>query len=254
MAAPGRVSLVEDGLVYWVILRRPEKLNALDRLMWLELASALGSACSSDARLVALRGEGRALCTGDDIAAMYRLSTRDEADEFFAAVEGAVKELARCEKPVAVLVKGYAYGGCAEILLLSDYVVAVRGSLIAFPEVLLGLIPPLALAVGTRLLGRRLLRHLESGAPLTAEEAADLGLVDDLVDTEREAEERIRAFAEQLSRADAGAVAFVRRTALSQALEGGLAGPLEKLKELVLSEAAKDRMRAFLESRQRRRS
>jgi len=245
----GRVRLERRGPVAWVVLDRPEKLNALDEGMWRQLASTLRDACGGPEAVVALRGEGRALCTGDDIKAMLNLGSIEESRRFFSAVREAVESLMECGKPVAMLVNGYAFGGCAEILLLADYVVAIDGSLIAFPEVRLGLIPPIASSLGPTLTGRRIARLLVTGSPVSAREARELGIVDEVVGSEGEALEAIERFAEEVAAAEPRAVAVTRRLLASALNARVLEDALRALEEMVLSEQAKTRMRAFLESR-----
>ncbi len=239
------------GNVFWVVLDRPEKLNALDEAMWRELESRLREGCGSGAPLVALRGEGRAFCTGDDISAMAGLRSADEALEFFDAVEAAVDALDSCSKPVAALVHGYAYGGCAELLLLMAIVVAVRGARIAFPEVRLGLIPPLLTALGPLLLGRRAFALALTGAELGAEEARAAGLVDYVVASPEEGVKLIEGLAGVLARMEPRAVALARRAMRRAVRALASREAFEALKALVLSAAARERMRAFLEKRLR---
>ena len=239
-----------EGRVYWVVLNRPEKLNALDEGMWRGFRERLVEGCGSDATIVAVRGAGRAFCTGDDIAAMEALRGFEDSSRFFDTVASAVRVLMECAKPVAALVHGYAYGGCAEILLLMDYVVAVKGTRIAVPEARLALIPPLMATLGTLLLGRRARTLALSGAEVGAEEARLLGLVDEVVESAEEGVKAVEAFAEAVSQLDPEAVARTRRLSMETlARLASLWEGLHLLTGMVLKGEARRRMRAFLEKR-----
>ncbi len=244
--------LSDSGKVYWVSLQRPEKLNALNREMWLQLADEISKGCSSTANLVALKGEDRAFCTGDDIKAMFELESEGEAKSFFDSIRKAVEAIVSCSKPVVPVVHGYAYGGCAEILLLMDYVVGVSGTRIAAPEVYLGLIPPILSSIGPLLLGRRARWLALSGEPLDVNTAKNLGLVDAVVNTIEEVVKHVEEKASLLDLADKAAVAITRKilfTPLIEALERS--GSLDELVRLSLTPQAKARMEAFLKRKGR---
>ncbi len=237
------------GRIYWIILDRPEKLNALDSGMWSSLADEVGKGCSlENVSLVVLRGSGRAFCTGDDIGAMNSLKGFEDSKSFFSSVEKAVNALVGCRKPVAALVHGYAYGGCAEILLLMDIVVAVRGTRISVPETRLGLIPPLITALGPIVIGRRARLLALTGIEIDADQALSWGLVDFVVDGVDEAEALLHRISERIAELEPNAVAEARRLAMNVlARIAGLGEGLALLQSMVLSEAARRRMRLFLE-------
>ncbi len=244
--------LSNSGKVYWVILRRPEKLNALNREMWLQLAEEVSKGCASSAKLVALKGEGRALCTGDDIKAMFDLENEEDAREFFESIRKAIEAIVSCRKPIAAIVHGYAYGGCAEILLLMDYVVGVHGAKIAAPEVYLGLIPPILSAVGPFLLGRKARWLALSGEPLDVDEARNIGLVDAVVESVEDAVKHVEEKASLLDLADDNAVAVTRKMLFMPIIEAiEKSGSLDELVKLSLTPQAKARMEAFLKRRGR---
>ncbi len=240
-----------DAPLFWVELRRPEKLNALDLDMWRGLEARLRGACRGPWALVALRGAGRAFCTGDDIGAMEALSTPEEAGEFFDALAGAVRAIVECGRPVAALVHGYAYGGCMEILLLLDVVVGVRGALLAAPEARLGLLAPLLSTLGPILLGRRALGLASTGRPISVEDALRYGIVDYVVDSVEEGEALLRRIASEAAASDPQAVALARRLSLESLPWERAWRALDELKKLVLNPRAKERMRAFLQRRAR---
>ncbi len=212
------------------MLNRPEKLNALNRETWRSLRAALEESCNdSSVKAVSITGSGRAFSAGDDIYDMYSFRDKDEAHRFFALIMETLKTLAACSKPVLSLVNGLAYGGGGEILLLTDYNITLKTATIAYPEALIGLFPPVLLTYGKRVIGPRIALQLAStGKPLTATEALELGIIDELVDTLEEGRSRVRIVAGYM-RMEAGlARRFIFRGDIMAELEEALRVLAEK--------------------------
>ncbi|WP_252896712.1 enoyl-CoA hydratase/isomerase family protein [Metallosphaera hakonensis] len=140
----------------WIVFNRPEKLNALDLEGWKFLGDYVRKADSSRSLATIITGTGRAFSAGDDIGAMANLEEQDKAEEFFNTLLYAVDGLIDSKKPVIGAVNGLAYGGGCEILLFMDVVVSVASAKFSIPEGRLGLIPPMALSVGYKAIGRPL--------------------------------------------------------------------------------------------------
>ncbi|MEB3851506.1 MAG: enoyl-CoA hydratase/isomerase family protein [Desulfurococcales archaeon] len=239
--------LEERGPIAVVRLARPEKRNALDLEAWRLMGAHLARACGrrGPGRVVALAGSGGFFSAGDDIRAMLSLETPGEARGFFEALAGAVWSLLTCGKPTMAVLEGPAVGGGAEIVLAVDYSIASRRAWLSYPEAHLALIPPILSTLGFLLLGRRAWRLAATGATLTAEEAARLGIVDEVVEPGEEWA-RAAAVAERLASLPYGVAAAVRRASLRLALNA-LEAAVDDLSSLVLGAEAKSRMRAFLE-------
>ncbi len=217
-------------------LNRPDVLNAVNLRMRDELWSALHAFRDDpDARVLIVRGEGRAFCAGADIS------------EFGTAPSIVEARLARRErdlwgmllhlpKPVIAAVHGYALGAGCELSLLCDLRVAADDALFGLPEVALGYIPS---AGGTQTLPRMIapgvaLHMILSGDPIDAQEAYRRKLVHRVVPREQldaAADEWARALVSRPARALSYAKeAIVRGLDLSLrdglALETRLAGLL----------------------------
>ncbi len=189
-----------DGL-HVIVLNRPGKLNALNRQVWEELTAELRGSCKGDYDGLVITGSGRAFSSGDDIVEMYNFKDESEARDFFDRVYSAVETLVSCDRVVAGLVNGLAYGGGGEILLLLDYTVALENAVIAYPEARIGLIPPVLLTIGPRVIGyRKALQLALTGREIQASEAVDLGLIDDTARSIDEAFEKIARFARSTPR------------------------------------------------------
>jgi len=161
-------------------MNRPQVLNALSKGMFRDLRKALALATKAgDAQVVEVTGAGKAFSAGLDIREVGGFKSRAEAKEF---VYGLVKpfwdQLFKCEKPVISLVDGPAYGAGAEIVLASDIVIASAESTFAFSGGRVGALCCMSGIIGPSLMnGRKLVEMNLAGTPLSANEAANYGLV-----------------------------------------------------------------------------
>jgi enoyl-CoA hydratase / 3-hydroxyacyl-CoA dehydrogenase len=161
-------------------MNRPHVLNALSKGMFRDLRKALGLAAGDDdARVVEITGSGKAFSAGLDIREVGGFKSRAEAREFvYRLVKPFWDQLFKCEKPVISLVDGPAYGAGAEIALASDIVIASTESTFAFSGGRVGALCCMSGVIGPSLMnGRKLVEMNLTGSPLTANEAANFGLV-----------------------------------------------------------------------------
>jgi enoyl-CoA hydratase len=167
------------GAVALLTLDRPDALNALDRALLHDLEACI-AAVASDAsvRAVVVTGAGRAFAAGADIEQM-RGMTPAEAEAFSRLGHRVFGALEALPVPSIAAVNGYALGGGCELACACDWIYASAKARFGQPEVNLGIIPGFG---GTSRLARRvgLARAKEmvlGGAPLPAEEALRVGLV-----------------------------------------------------------------------------
>jgi enoyl-CoA hydratase len=134
-------------------LKRPDKLNALDRPMidaLLDGARAIEA--SSEARVAILWGEGKAFCAGGDIAAWGGLPPLEMWRDWTRAGHRAFEALARLRVPLIVVLTGHAFGGGLELAAVGDVRIAESGIRLGLPESGLGMAPGWS---GTQRLVRR---------------------------------------------------------------------------------------------------
>jgi enoyl-CoA hydratase len=179
------VRLEVSGGIATITLARPEKLNALDDVM-VELLGRYADAIDSDrsVRAVILTGEGKAFCTGGDIAAWGGLSPLDMGQGWVRSGHRVFDKLARMKPPVIAALNGHALGGGLELAIAADIRICEAQAKIGLPECGLGMIPGWS---GTQRLVRRLgssvARRLAlTGEVFTAETALSLAVVDQVVD------------------------------------------------------------------------
>lgn len=175
-----------------ITLDRPERLNALNIRIGIELLDALDAAeRDSDVRVVVLTGAGRAFCAGDDLTGMADATTpyRPLPDPIEQYVRGEgrwpviVQTLRALSKPVIGRINGHAHGAGFNLALACDMRVMADSATLAVPFVRRGL------ATGTSLLQQfvgigKALEWTMRGATLTAAEAERWGLVSMIVTDE----------------------------------------------------------------------
>lgn len=179
-------------------INRPECLNALDYATIDELLIALEEISSNaHIRVAILTGAGdRAFSSGADIRALAASISRGAsvaAREFAGRGQRLTTAVETCPKPIIVAVNGLACGAGCEITEAAPLAIASDRASFAKPEINLGFPPPFG---GTqrlpRLVGRkRALAMILTGAPISATQAADIGLINYVVPHERLVEEAI---------------------------------------------------------------
>jgi enoyl-CoA hydratase len=207
------------GAVRHLVVNRPDKLNALNRETLNELTLAFIQAAQDDAvRVVVLAGAGeKAFVAGADISEMNGY-TPVQAQGFSRAGQRLMSSIERLGKPVIARVQGFTLGGGMELAMACHLRVASEKARFGQPEINLGLIPGFG---GTqrllRLAGRAAALELcLLGAPINAQRAYELGLVNRVVAPEA-LDETVNAMADQLAAAAPLAAAGI----LDAILQGG---------------------------------
>lgn len=177
------VLIETKGAVQWIVLNRPEVLNAFDEEMGRALLEALEAASDSSIRAVVITGAGRAFCAGEDLAPLAGLYKEGRAPNHGEILRSrynpAVERMMALQKPIVAAINGVAAGAGVALALACDFrVMADEARLVpAFSKV--GLVPDsgstwlLAKYLGV---GRALDIAMRSD-PIEAERALALGLV-----------------------------------------------------------------------------
>ncbi|MES2858188.1 MAG: enoyl-CoA hydratase-related protein [Pseudomonadota bacterium] len=167
-----------------IAVNRPEKLNALNAATLDALDAAFAEAAADPAvRVIVLTGSGpKAFVAGADISEMNTLSPVQGRD-FSLRGTRMMRRVEKQAKPVIAMVNGFAFGGGLELAMCCHLRIAADTAKVGQPEINLGLIPGFG---GTqrllRLCGRAASLELcLTGAPITAERALQLGIVNRVV-------------------------------------------------------------------------
>jgi enoyl-CoA hydratase/carnithine racemase len=130
-----------DGIAS-LVLERPEKLNALTNAMLEAILDAAAQVARDDAaRVLVIRGAGRAFCAGDDLRDMgdyprpIPLGSTPETEY----QHNVVRTLRRVPKPVVASIHGYCLGMGHDIALSCDLRIAAESARLGEPRVLRGM-------------------------------------------------------------------------------------------------------------------
>jgi methylglutaconyl-CoA hydratase len=205
---------VDEGIAT-VTLNRPEKRNALDAYTVAELKTAVTRAESDDRiRVMLLRGEGRDFCAGGDLEQLYRITTAggplENLNDASALGELFVR-MRRARMPIVAAVHGNTIAGGAGLATAADLVVASDDAVFAYPEIQLGFMPAMVMALLRRAVGEKVAFDLVTGGHrIDAAEALRIGLVNRAFAKDRFAEESL-AFARELATRSASALQLIKR-------------------------------------------
>jgi len=182
-----------EGAVARIILNRPEKRNALNEAVIAGVKESLRRA-SDDERVcaVVINGAGKDFCSGADLAALHQIAQASVAEnvddarsllELFALIR-------QIPVPVIAAVKGRALAGGAGLASACDIVLASASARFGYPEVKIGFVPAMVMAILRRNVSeKRAFELVTRGAEISADEAKQLGLInqvfaDDTFDSE----------------------------------------------------------------------
>ena len=242
-----------DGGVARITLNRPDKLNSFNVAMHQELRDALDSL--GDARVLVLTGAGRGFCAGQDLN--DRSVASDHPVDLGVTVETCwnplIRRLAGLHQPVIARVNGVAAGAGANVALACDLVIAARSAKFIQSFTAIGLVPD---SGGTwilpRLVGQaRALGLALTGEPLSADQAAEWGLIwkavdDDALDAE------VDGLAAKLAALPPLGLAETKkmlRSTWSRTLEQELTEERNEMRRLGFTADYREGVAAFLEKR-----
>jgi enoyl-CoA hydratase/carnithine racemase len=225
-----RFSAADD--VGTVVLGRPDKLNALTFEAYADLRDLLTELPHrGDVRVLVLRADGRAFCSGGDVNEIIGATLAMAPDELlaFTRMTGDVIRLMReCPIPVIAAVHGMAAGAGAVLALAADFRVCTPAARFAFLFTKVGLSGG---DMGAAYLLPRLVglghatRLLMLGDTISAQEADRIGLVSFLVEADG-FDEAVDALARRLASGPAQAYAQTKAL-LTKEQDMSLAGAVE---------------------------
>ena len=175
-----------DGSIATVTLNNPERLNALNKSMWVRLGVVMRELSADDAlRCIVVRGAGeKAFAAGADIAefASERADTK-QAKPYGHLIHETMQAVARCKHPTVAMIRGACIGGGLEIAAMCDLRVCGQSSRFGIPVNKLGLTMAYGELMGLlALVGRAVaLEILLEGRVFEADEAYRKGLVNRVV-------------------------------------------------------------------------
>lgn len=194
-------------------LNRPEKLNAINQKMHMELALAFQRFADSEAFVAIVTGAGRAFTAGMDVkenldAGRTTMEEPDLGELYNPFWPGETSDesaptlmrgqFRRLDKPVIAAVHGYAFGGGLLMALAADLCIAGESTVFEVSEVARGMISGWELGYLHRI-PRHIAMELAMGLRISGQRAYEIGLVNRVVADELVLQTAIE-YAERLSK------------------------------------------------------
>ncbi len=175
---------VESGIAR-VALSRPERRNALDQELLTELREALRAASLDESiRVVLLTGLGKDFCSGMDLQTFADDASGD-VTKFQAEARnmaGLLIDMRRHPRPIVAAVQGRALGGGCGIATAADIVLAADSAQFGYPEINIGFVPAIVMAILRRLVSeKRAFELVATGAVISAGAALEFGMINRIV-------------------------------------------------------------------------
>ncbi len=247
------LTLVVADRIATITANRPDKLNALNDALMIELGNAVDEAVKNPGvGAIIVTGAGRAFVAGADIAEL-RAKSPEQMHELARRGQDVFRKFETSPKPVIAAVNGFALGGGCELALACHVRVASEHAKFGQPEVKLGIIPGYG---GTQRLARiagkgRALQLLLTGEIIDATEAYRIGLANQVV-TPAMLLEAARGMANAMMAngplALAGCIDVVNRGA-DMPLDDACALEAKVFSELAATQDMREGTSAFLEKR-----
>ena len=214
MAADQTVLYEASEGVARITLNRPEKRNALNSELIASLKDALRRADDDDeVRAIIVTGAGSDFCSGADLAALQKIASASVEENLDDA--GALMELfvliRSVRQPVIAAVRGRALAGGCGLASACDIVLAARSGRFGYPEVKIGFVPAMVIAMLRHNVSeKRAFELVTLGNEISAEEAVAIGLVNRVMDDEA-FDDEVDAFVQQFLKTSSSAVSLTKR-------------------------------------------
>ncbi len=179
---------VKDDFLLTITLNRPDKRNALNDALVNDLKDALRETDKDETlRAVIIKGAGKDFCSGADLSALQKISesdvleNHDDADslrELFSLIRSL-------KLPVIAAVHGRALAGGCGLATACDLVLATNDAKFGYPEVKIGFVPAMVMAILRRNTSeKRAFALATQGFEFDAATAKDFGLINEIFPAE----------------------------------------------------------------------
>jgi methylglutaconyl-CoA hydratase len=189
MSGTGFLLTADDRGVATLTLNRPEVANAYDEDLLRALTDMLRQIADDDAvRALVIRGAGKHFQGGADINWLNRLSRLGPEENYTASIVTVRfgKTLNELPKPTVAVIHGACFGGGVGIACCVDAALATPDAVFAISEVRHGIAPtPISTHMVNAIGLRQTRRYALTGERFGADEAARIGLVHEVLATDR---------------------------------------------------------------------
>jgi methylglutaconyl-CoA hydratase len=198
----------------WITLNRPEKRNALNDEMISVLRRFISVAQDDpQVRSLVITGAGADFCSGADLASLKKITESSIDDNLDDAqrLASLFSEIRHCRLPVIAMVRGRALAGGCGLASACDMVLAAESSRFGYPEVKLGFVPAMVMAILRRNVSEKIAFELiTTGAEISAGEAEKIGLINHVY-SDDSLEREVRTIVARFAKASMTAVALSKR-------------------------------------------
>jgi methylglutaconyl-CoA hydratase len=182
------IQLAYDGGIATITLNRPEKRNAISFELIDDLLQALDELAKSDTIVLIVTGAGKAFCSGMDLDNLKSLlgRTPEQNLEDSRTMVQLFRSLYAFPKVTIAAVNGPAIAGGTGLALLCDFTLAAPEAKFGYTEVRIGFVPAIVSTFLLRQIGEKQARDLLlTGRIFDADEAARIGLVNEIISAEK---------------------------------------------------------------------
>lgn len=164
-----------------IVLNRPEKRNALNDELIAEIKRGLGEAARDETvRAIVISGAGKDFCSGADLSALQKIaqaSMSDNAEDARSLLD-LFLQIRQARVPVVAAVRGRALAGGCGLATACDLVLASETARFGYPEVKIGFVPAMVLAILRRNVSeKRAFELITRGEEISAAYAKEIGLI-----------------------------------------------------------------------------
>jgi methylglutaconyl-CoA hydratase len=217
-----------------ITLNRPEKRNALNGELVAALQETLQrSAQDQTVRVVVIRGAGSDFCSGADLAALDQTAEAGVLDHMNTArhLAETFLQMRNHPAPIVAAVRGRALAGGCGLAMACDLVLASESAQFGYPEVKIGFVPAMVMAILRRsVTEKRAFELIATGEIISATRAHSAGMIN-RVYSDTEFDVLVEDYLLALASKSASAVALSKRLlyhmdgmTFESALEAGVHG------------------------------
>jgi len=196
-----------------ITLNRPEKRNALNDELIEALKNSIMTAASAEStRVILISGAGKDFCSGADLSALRKISQASVAEN--QADARSLMELflliRQAPVPIVAAVRGKALAGGCGLASACDIVLASADAEFGYPEVRIGFVPAMVMAILRRNVSeKRAFELITRGEQIGAAEAQQFGLVNQVFPDE-EFESAVTAYVGGFENVSKSAIALTK--------------------------------------------
>jgi methylglutaconyl-CoA hydratase len=220
-----------EGAVARITLNRPEKRNALNDTVIAGIKEGLRKASQDESvRAVVISGAGKDFCSGADLSALQKIagaSVAENSEDARSLLELFLL-IRQLPVPVVAAVTGRALAGGCGLATACDLVLASASARLGYPEVKIGFVPAMVMAILRRNVSeKRAFELVTRGEEISAAQAREIGLVNQVFSDEAFAGEveayisRFAALSKQAIALTKGLLYQIDGLAFVEALETG---------------------------------